>query len=107
MSAETYREKLAKSLATFLGRWNGGEARLWEYSASHSSLIIRITRKGQSGNLHLCLGVESIHAPVLRWENCRIEVRDDGKGYTLLDKGAGVEIKAENIEVKENVKPVY
>jgi hypothetical protein len=112
LSREKYREKLMKSLSTFINRWNGGNARLWEYRPAHSSFTIRITSKEKPGNLHLsCLGPEYIQGPVL-WENCNLEVIDnislqDGEiGYMVIDKGVGFEIRAEQLEIAENCKPL-
>jgi hypothetical protein len=110
-SREEYREKHLKNLSTFLNRWNGGDAKLWEYRAAHSSITIRITSKNKPGNLHIsCLGPEYIQGPVF-WEHCNFEVIDniclkDGEtGYLVIDKGAGFFVRAEQVEVAENCKP--
>ncbi|MBI1929364.1 hypothetical protein HYR99_34610 [Candidatus Poribacteria bacterium] len=111
-STEAYREKHLKSLATFLNRWNGGVAKPWEYRSAHSSVTIRITSKNKPGNLYLsCLGPEYIQGPVF-WENCNLQVIDNislkggEKGYMVLDKDAGFEVRAEQLEVAENCKPL-
>ncbi|MBI1923155.1 hypothetical protein HYR99_02780 [Candidatus Poribacteria bacterium] len=112
LSREGYREKLMKSLSTFLNRWNGGDARLWEYRSAHSSVTIRITAQDKPGNLHLsCLGPEYIQGPFF-WENCHLEVIDnisltDGEaGYMVIDKRVGFEVRAEHLEIAENCKPL-
>ncbi|MCH8295853.1 hypothetical protein IH992_32645 [Candidatus Poribacteria bacterium] len=108
---EEYREKHLKSLSTFLNRWNGGNAKLWEYRAAHSTMTVQITSKNKLGNLYLsCLGPEHIQGPVF-WENCHLEVIDnipleDGEtGYMVIDRAVGFEIRAEQLEVAENCKP--
>jgi hypothetical protein len=111
-SREEYREKHLKSLSTFLKRWNGGNAKFWEYRAAHSSITIRITSKNKPGNLHIsCLGPEYIQGPTF-WENCNLEVianirlKDGETGYMVIDKGAGFEVRTEQLEVAENCKPL-
>ncbi|MBI1924939.1 hypothetical protein HYR99_11920 [Candidatus Poribacteria bacterium] len=111
-SRDAYREKQMKSFSTFIKRWNGGDAKLWEYRAAHCSLTIRITFKNKPGNLHLsCLGPEYIQGPVFG-ENCQLEVisdiplKDGETGYLVLDKGAGFFVRAEQLEIAENCKPL-
>jgi hypothetical protein len=68
------RAKHLKTLRTFLNRWRGGTARLWEFQAAHCHLTIRIERSGEHGNLHvICLGPEFIRGPV-QWDDCVPEV---------------------------------
>jgi hypothetical protein len=101
-----------KSIATFLERWNGGDAQLWEYQAAHCALTVRITATEKKGNLHLvCLGPEYITGPV-SWHNCRLEVFDaislqsSDMGYLIVDPSVGFEVRAESVEVKENCPPL-
>ena len=103
--------KHLKTLWTFLNRWRGGTARLWEFQAAHCHLTIRIERSGKSGNLHvICLGPEFIHGPV-QWDRCDFAVhreseqRDRPERYILRDIHANFEVRTEAIEVKENCKP--
>jgi hypothetical protein len=110
---QEFRAKQMKKLHTFLDRWQGGKARLWEFQAGHYSLTIRIEIEGKRGNLHVvCLGPESIHGPVA-WKDCHFEVIDSvvmggqEDGYILRDKAAGFEILTEGLDVFENCKPVF
>lgn len=112
IAANSYREHLLKSVSTFLGRWNGCDARLWDYTASHSALTIRITSKSRTGNLHLsCLGPEFIRGPV-SWPNCQLHLvpdvalSDGSSGYALVDESVGFEVRGEKVEVAENCKPL-
>ena len=111
-SGEVYHEKHLKSLSTFINRWNGGNAKLWEYRAPHRSITLRITSSKKQGNLHIsCLGPEYIQGPV-SWENCKLEVipdirlTDGETGYLVVDKDVGFEVRAEQLEVAENCKPL-
>lgn len=112
MSTNNYQEHLLKSASTFLGRWNGCDARIWEYAAGHSAFTIRVTSKTKPGNLHLsCLGPEYIKGPVA-WSNCCLRViadvplGDGSRGYALVDESAGFEMRGEKVEVAENCKPL-
>ena len=105
-------EKHVRTLRTFLDRWRGGAVRLWEFQAAHCHLTLRIERPGEHGNLHIiCLGPEFIHGPV-QWDNCAFEVHveaDSSGGaerYSLRDPRADFEVKMEELEVKENCKPL-
>jgi hypothetical protein len=102
--------KHLKSIRTLLDRWRGNTARLWAFQAAHCHLTIRIERRGARGNLHvMCLEPEFIHGPV-QWEDCAFEAQVDPEnprgGYILRDTHAGFEVKAGDIEVKENCKPL-
>jgi hypothetical protein len=108
-----FRTKQMKKLQTFLARWQGGKARVWEFQAGHCSLTLRIEIEGKRGNLHIvCLGPESIHGPVA-WENSHFEVIDNvvirgqEDGYILRDKAAGFEVLSEGLDVFENCKPIF
>jgi hypothetical protein len=88
-----------------LARWQGGRARLWDYTVSHKVLVIRVEEDGRRGNLHLyCGDVSSIHAPT-EWAPAVFHVEDLDEGIVLRDAAANVEIRAGGIEVAENCKP--
>lgn len=91
-----------------LDRWQGGKARLWEFTLSHCSLTIRIESPERKGNLHIiCLGPERINAPV-HWTDADINISymDNGT-YLVSDQKNAVAIWTEGIEVKENCKPIF
>lgn len=91
---------------TLLARWNGGYARLWSYTVSHSLLVIRIERPGIYGNLHVCCCPIVIQAPAV-WDRCAITISyEQGVGYVISDPNALVRITADLVEIKENVQPV-
>jgi hypothetical protein len=107
---DAYFEKLLKSCATFLDRWRGASAAMWELSVSHKSLRIVLTRPDAGSNLVLaCLDPVTICGPV-RWQNAEIAVArfpspDSGEqGFVVRDATARVEIICGAVEVKENVK---
>jgi hypothetical protein len=110
--SDTYQQKLMRSIATFLKRWNGSEAKLWDYQAAHCALTLRLTSAERKGNLHLiCLGPVFITGPV-SWANCHIEVFDGcvlpngDVGYVIVDRSVGFEVRTESVEVKENCRPL-
>jgi hypothetical protein len=110
---QEFQAKQMQKLHTFLDRWQGGRARLWEFQAGHCSLTLRIEIAGKRGNLHIvCLGPESIHGPVA-WENCHFEVIDhvviggQEDGYILRDKAVGFEVLTEGLDVFENCQPIF
>jgi hypothetical protein len=94
-----------KHVTSLLSRWRGADAKLWEYSVSHKSLIIRLTSSSRAGNLHLrCGDVESISA-LTAWSDAQVEVqvRDEGS-YLISDVNAGLRIVAFAIDVAEDCK---
>lgn len=104
--------KHLKTLRTFLSCWQGGRARVWEFQAAHCHLTLRIERPGEPGNLHvICLGPEFIHGPV-QWDACAFEVHLEAdqpgstERYILRDIPANFEVRTEEIEIKENCRPL-
>ena len=107
---ERFFEKILKTSATFLARWRGAGAELWQLTQSHKTLTIVLRREGSSGNLLLaCIDPRRIHSPV-RWQDADIVVvrspvpDDERDGFILVDRAADVEIVTGSLEVKENVK---
>ena len=107
---DEYFEKKLKSCATFLKRWKGATAVMWELTVSLKTLRIVLTTAEQKGNLLLaCLDPLRISGPV-RWEHANVAVLrvrlpgSDDDGFLLRDEKAGVEVLCGGLEVKENVK---
>ena len=98
-------ERRTRLIETQLQKWNGGRAKLWSYSASHGSLVIRITKPNVGGNLHIrCIDTLRISSPTV-WDNCAIKVtHHEAGGFTLSDKAAGMEIDIGDLNAAENVK---
>lgn len=108
--SDLYSEKNLKSARTFLSRWKGADAELWELTISHKSLRILIRRHAIEGNLLIsCLDPIAIQGPV-RWEDCDIQIASkvlpggQEPGYFVSDRTAKLEIICGEIEVRENVK---
>jgi len=107
---ERFFEKILKTSATFLARWRGASAELWQLTSSHKVLTIVLRREGRSGNLLLaCIDPLRIRGPV-RWQDADIVIArshvpdDERDGFILVDRAADVEIVTGSLEVKENVK---
>jgi hypothetical protein len=112
MSSEEERffEKTLKASATFLARWRGASAELWQLTRSHRTLTIVLRREGSPGNLVIvCMDPSRIHGPV-RWKDADIVISrspvpdDERDGFLLVDRAADVEIVTGSLEVRENVK---
>ena len=112
MSPQTdqFFEKTLKASATFLARWRGADAELWQLTYSHKSLTIVLRRKGEPGNLVIaCIDPLRIHSPV-RWMDADLAISrcplpdEKEDGFMIVDKKADVEIVSGSVEVKENVK---
>jgi hypothetical protein len=107
---DDYSEKILKSATTFLSRWNGADAELWELTVSLRTLSVLIRHLEQPGNLVIaCIDPQFIRSS-LRWQNCQLRAsrveRYDGErdGFGLYDDVADVEILCGKLEIKENVK---
>ncbi|UCG17239.1 MAG: hypothetical protein JSV19_04250 [Phycisphaerales bacterium] len=105
-----YLEKTLKSARTFLSRWNGTNAEMWELTTSHKALDVVIRRNYDSGNLVIsCLDPVTIKGPV-RWKECQLRVStttldETGEnGFSVADERAGFEVVCRGLEVAENVK---
>src|SRR5262245_57306874 len=105
-----YVEKIVKSSRTFLSRWNGGMAEMWELTTSIKSLRVLIRREDKPGNLLIsCLDPVMIKGPI-RWNNCDLRVTTtilpggQETGFLVADDSAGLEIICGALEVAENVK---
>ncbi len=98
-----------------IAEWQGVQATLWEYRLALRTLVIRLQRPGERGNLHLlCTDTESVCAPT-RWQPAalRLEpaaglVRDprDDPVYELSDPAAGVLVRCGAVECKLDVAPL-
>jgi hypothetical protein len=106
---EQYFEKILKSSATFLGRWQGSRAEMRELTVSHKSLRLVLTRDDQPGNLVLsCLDPSWIQGPI-RWSDAKISVTgatmpDTGEaGFLVTDNLANMKILCPSMEIRENV----
>ena len=102
--------KLLKSCATFLARWKGADAVMWELTSSHRTLRLVLTEAGRAGNLVLsCIDPLSIRGPV-RWTSSDLSVTRirlpavDEDGYLIADANAELEVMCGSIEVAENVR---
>lgn len=105
-----YDEKLLKSAATFLSRWNGVAAELFELTSSHRTLTILLRDRGREGNLLLaCLEPKYIQGPT-RWAPCQIRVsvidakRARDRLIEVCDDSVGMVVKCGSLEINENVK---
>jgi hypothetical protein len=105
-----YFEKTIKSSRTFLSRWNGGIAEMWELTCSHKALRVLIRRADKPGNLLIsCIDPAMIRGPV-RWMDCDLRVTTttlpggQETGFIVEDELAGVEVICGALEVAENVK---
>ena len=101
-------EKTLKRATTFLKRWNGGTAFLYELTVSHRTLRIRIYNSERPNwFLELACDPEWIQSPG-HWENCQIDVaakvklKSGKEGYILSDKTVGMEIHTEYLESSEH-----
>ena len=106
---KAFFERTLKSGATFLGRWSGADAQLWELTASHRTLKLLLTRAGSTEHLLIsCLDPIRIEAPV-RWSNASLSLRtaplpDGDDGFLIIDAGQPVSILCGSVELAENVK---
>jgi hypothetical protein len=105
-----YFEKIIKSSRTFLSRWNGGTAEMWELTTSLKTLDVLIRREDKPGNLLISCGDPiTIRGPV-KWMNCDLRVTTttlpggQETGFLVADDSAGVEIICGALSVRENVK---
>jgi hypothetical protein len=106
MSSDDRIQDAMRHFPKLLSRWNGGYARFWNYSVSHCLFSIRIASPGVMGNLEIRCSAGYISGPVA-WRPALIEITyENGVGYLIVDKAAGVRIVAATVSIAENVKPV-
>ena len=86
-------EQTCECVQAQLDRWRGGNARLWEFTASHDTLTLRLFADDRPGNLHVvCAACLRLETPVF-WENCKLdlnaaETRECGQLFHLKDEKA-------------------
>jgi hypothetical protein len=109
---EQHFEKILKSSATFLQRWLGVPAEMWQLTSSLKTLQILVRRIGEEGSRNLlisCIDPIRLRGPV-RWPDSDIRISRYPKaaefadGFSVTDPKADVEIICGSVEVKENVK---
>jgi hypothetical protein len=105
-------EKTLKASATFLQRWQGAHAELWQLTSSHKTLQIVLRRLGEDGNKNLliaCVDPIRLRGPI-RWDSSDLVIarypmpQDPADGFVITDAKADLEIICGLVEVKENVK---
>jgi hypothetical protein len=78
-----------------VAEWQGGNVRLWHYTASHSELHLQVTMPGRGGMLHLvCEGCSHIMTPT-GWGNMNLEVipvQDADRQIVVSDAVAGFRV---------------
>ena len=95
-----------------LDGWNGSNAMLWYYTASHGHLEVRIQQpRKRKGNIHLiCEDCRSIQGPA-GWSETSIKIEETGNqldgSYRITDKAAGFETICDLVQITNNVDPVY
>jgi hypothetical protein len=102
------KDERLRHVLPLVNRWLGGTAKLWSYSVSLRSLVIRIEAEGRRGNLHIgCGDVSHITGPT-KWDNAHIEIESADKDtWIVRDRRAGFEVRAGTVGAAENCKPVY
>jgi hypothetical protein len=106
----SYSEKTIKSSRTFLSRWNGGMAEMWELTTSLKTLDVLIRRGDKPGNLLISCGDPIMIRGPVKWMNCDLRVTTttlpggQEAGFLVADDLAGVEIICGALSVRENVK---
>jgi hypothetical protein len=105
-----YVSKTIRSAETFLTRWKGATARLWELKRPHTILRIVLSRENSvRENLVLvCVDPIRITGPV-EWATGTLKVSSIAlpggrEGFRIVDASGGVEIVCAGLEIKENLK---
>jgi hypothetical protein len=86
--------------------WQGGNARLWYYAASHSELHLQITKAERVGQLHfVCEGCSHLLSPV-EWGNMMLEIiplENERKQIVVRDSIAGFRVVCALISIRKQV----
>lgn len=108
MGATVQQSSSDRTTADLLVAWQGGRAKLWDFSPSLTTLTVRVESRERPGNLHIVCGqCEHIRGP-FHWEDSALEVVSaDGAGWILRDPAADFEIRCGAVGTRENVEPVY
>lgn len=89
-----------------LAPWQGGNARLWYYAASHSELHLQITKADRGGQLHfVCEGCTHITAPT-GWTGMVLDITpvdDEDKHIIVSDQTAGFRVVCSLVSIRKQV----
>lgn len=94
---------------TFLNRWRGSMAQLWNYSVSLRTLRIRLSEDGRPGNMELrCSECEFLVGPT-RWARSnlvftRVTEETGDVRYHIWDESARFALWCGGFDAAENVK---
>jgi hypothetical protein len=97
---------------SLLQKWQGGMARIWDYTPSLSRMTIRVTFKDLEGSLYIVCGqCQHITGPFF-WENCTFERHQrmesgDEVVQVLQDAGVGFELRCMVISEVEGSEPEH
>jgi hypothetical protein len=102
--------KRIREVNEVLGKWRGGRAQLWSYTAALATLEIRLSSDERPGNVHVvCSPCVSIAGPVY-WEECDLTLGADDTEESLFlvcDKGASLRVLCRQVYTFENVEPLF
>ena len=79
----------------FLNDGHGCQARLWDYVATHSCVVLKIDSKvEQTHAFVVCIRVRQMLIPAIHWD-CRLSLdsTEDPDCWALVDAGSGVRIE--------------
>jgi hypothetical protein len=105
---EETADKLVRSSATVLARWNGASARIRHHGPSHGhvEIVLQGSEQDEAANLTLSLVPTWWHGP-FEWLNARLRVERAGRDNTAFkvsDDGADFWCLTDGLEIKENVR---
>jgi archaellum component FlaF (FlaF/FlaG flagellin family) len=102
-----YFDKKIKSGNTYLSRWQNANAKIWEYSITHTNITIRLEKDDMKGNLHIVVLEPISYEGKFKWSNSNFDVSFNGQYVELRDRENDVLLVGEDVNFYENCKPIF
>jgi hypothetical protein len=93
---------MSKGDETLLRRWDGAQAEMFRYGASHQELTIRLFRDGQRGQLWVSCGACLHICGPTEWNDAHIDIAKERDIWMISDKKSDVTIKCRVFGVAED-----
>ena len=109
MPKSEYLLKQQSIIAKWLTKWAGGRVRLWSYTVSHKTLVLRLTHPDRLGHLHVNCGDVTKVCCVSEWEDADLAVEvsnvdADDHEFRLFERARDFYVICGVIEVTEHQK---
>lgn len=93
----------------FLKGSHGCQARLWDYVASHSNVVLKVDSKHDNTHAFIiCMMTRQVQIPGIHWHcSLSLDSTDDSRYWALVDASSGVRIECSAVGIYHQVESLW